>query len=128
MSEKIKGMFGSKTRADEVREWLKKQGAENHAFNGDLEDGIYYVYQGKAMTVDESLSFLFDIVELHRWRARVNKIYYYVTEGGYVFSKSEDAISSDNDRYKVGNYFRTKEEAEKYAEKFRELFKREKEK
>lgn len=37
MSEKIKGIFGSKTRADEVLAWLKSQGAENHEFNGDAE-------------------------------------------------------------------------------------------
>ena len=43
MSEKIKGMYGSETRADEVLEWLESQGAVTCMYNKFSEDIIYYV-------------------------------------------------------------------------------------
>ena len=123
MSEKIKGMFGSKTRADEVLAWLKSQGAKTSLYDGSLEQCIYYVDQEHIKIVEKGHSCLFDIVELPRWRAIKAGVYFYINDRGRVDS-TLDTYELDADRYKCGNYFQTKEEAETYVEKFREIFKR----
>lgn len=124
MSEKIKGMYGSETRADEVREWLKSQGAEEHTFKGNFKDVIYFVYQGEARRTTKDYSMLFDIVELPRWRAEKGGEYYFVDFTGEVGFDVDVRETTDNATYEIGNYFQTKEEAEPYAEKFREILKR----
>lgn len=128
MSEKIKGMYGSETRADEVIAWLKSQGAERCLYNGSAEDNIYYVDQGDAKVVNKRHSALFDIVELPRWRAKYAEKYCYVSERGCVKNTTEDFWNEDDERYECGNYFKTQEEADIYAEKFREIFKERREK
>lgn len=122
MSEKIKGMFGSESRADEVLEWLKSQGAKEFMYNGWSENTIYYVDKGIVKVVDKSHSVLFDIVELPRWRAKEGEIYYYVNIPGCVSSTTDERGSCDESYYVCGNYFKTREEAEKVAGKIREIF------
>lgn len=123
MSEKLKGMFGSRSRFDEVLEWLKSQGAEECEFGGHSESSIYYVDNGEVKMVDEIHSILFDIVELPRWRAGYDVKYYFVTEYGEACCSSDIKAALDNDRYNCGNYFKTREEAEVVAKKVREIFK-----
>lgn len=124
MSEKIKGMFGSKTRANEVLEWLKSQGAGRYPYIvGSVESNIYYVDQGEVRMVDRKHSVLFDIVELPRWRAESCAIYYYASDSGSVMQTRDTGHFADDDRYRLGNYFKTVEEAKPYAEKIREIFK-----
>lgn len=77
--------------------------------------------------VGERLAVLFDIVELPRWRAISAGLYFYVSDRGCVGS-TFDADSIDQERFECGNYFKTKEEAELYAEKISELFKERREK
>lgn len=122
MSEKIKGMFGSETRASEVREWLESQGAENHQFYGNEENTIYYVYQGHVKVAYKDFYILFDIVELPRWRAKEGKRYYYASDWGFAESTIDDMDEIDNERYKCGNYFETEEEARPFAKKIREIW------
>lgn len=128
MSEKIKGIFGSEKRADEVKEWLKNQGAINFKdiYDASSEHSIYYVEQGNVKVINERYSVLFDIVELPRWRAKYDERYYYVSDSGHIKEGREKEILSwceDDERYECGNYFKTKEEAKKYTEKFLEIFK-----
>lgn len=124
MSEKIKGMFGSETRADEVLEWLKSQGAKVFEHEGNVEGFIYYVDKGQVKVVNNVHSVLFDIVELPRWRAEYDGRYYYMSDGGRVCSSIDRRYEDDNERYKVKNYFKTREEVEPYVEKFCKIFKR----
>lgn len=127
MSEKIKGMLGSKTRANEVLKWLKSQGANEHTYKGNDENSIYFVYRGLVKIIDIKYSFLLDIVELPRWRAKKGKTYFYVSIGGGIFPNSsfEESDEVDNKRFESGNYFKTREEAEAVAKKVREIFKAE---
>lgn len=127
MSEKIKGMFGSETRADEVLEWLKSQGAEEHAFSEVSEEDIYFVDQGQVKIVSKEHAVLFDIVELPRWRAKEGELYYFMSDYGECCNTYDMNTSFDNERHKIGNYFRTAEEMEPYKKKFREVFKEKKE-
>ena len=120
---KIKGIFGSKTRADEVLEWLKSQGAVKCGYTGDSEINIYYVDNGEVKLVDEIHSILFDIVELPRWRAEKDEKYYYVSDTVSISATEDSRWGRDDKRYEIGNYFKTKEEAESYAEKICEIFK-----
>lgn len=124
MSEKLKGMYGSRARFDEVLEWLKSQGAEECEFGGHSESSIYYVDDGEVKMVDEIHSILFDIVELpRRWRAKYDEEYYFVSDRGETCCSSDIREALDNDRYNLGNYFKTPEEAGVVAKKVREIFK-----
>ena len=57
-----------------------------------------------------------------RWRAEDGELYYYVNMYGNVEPFTERKEWSDDKSYNSGNYFRTKEEAEAAAVKWRELF------
>ena len=48
-----------------------------------------------------------------RWRAEQKKGYYYVHSSGFVDETMECYNNIDNQRYDLGNYFKTKEEAQK---------------
>ena len=48
-----------------------------------------------------------------RWRAEQNKGYFYVYSNGFVDETMERYNSMDNQRYELGNYFQTEEEAQK---------------
>ena len=92
-------------------------------YNRLSDDIIYYVNEGRVRAVGDEHAVLFDIVELPRWRAIKGKTYYFVNSCGNWDMWIEKGESVDNCRYRVGNYFKTREEAEIYAEKFREIFK-----
>lgn len=47
-----------------------------------------------------------------RWRAEVSEIYYYLGTDGQIYSTGENSGGFDERTYKVGNYFKTEEEAE----------------
>lgn len=123
MSEKLKGMYGSRARFNEVLEWLRSQGAIECEFGGHSESSIYYVDQGEVKIVDGIHSVLFDIVELPKWRAELGGRFYFINYIGKVDFDTDLRGYADNGAYEIGNYFRTKEEAEKYIEKFHEIFK-----
>lgn len=129
MSNKVKGIFGSKTRADEVLQWLIAQGAEPASvklLGGDTCNTIYYVNKQKQATwVNAIHSELFDIVELPRWRAEKGERYFFVSTGEGISASSscEDSDEVDYERFESGNYFKTLKEAEAVAKKVREIFK-----
>ena len=124
MSEKIKGVYGSETRADEVMKWLENQGIKEFQYRGCSENTIYYVDKGIVKAVDKDHSILFNIVELPKWRAKLGGRYYFINYLGKVDFDTDLRGSVDDSAYEIGNYFQTKEEAEKYTEKFLEIFKK----
>ena len=67
--------------------------------------------------IDLFLDKIFGINEKYgipkRWRAKVKEGYYYVYSNGFVDEKMECYSNIDNDRYELGNYFQTEEEAQK---------------
>ena len=58
-----------------------------------------------------------------RWRADKNEEYYYVRADAEVEPDLENGWSGDNTCYSIGNYFKTREAAERVAEQIREIFK-----
>lgn len=47
-----------------------------------------------------------------RWRGEKNDVYYSITGDGKIVDARENVYTCDNDFYQIGNYFKTKEEAE----------------
>ena len=47
-----------------------------------------------------------------RWRAEKDEIYWFVCGDTVILNLTEKDWEGDNDRYSIGNYFKTKEEAE----------------
>lgn len=65
-------------------------------------------------------------IEDMRWRAGIGKVYYYIMYGDYdsvIASTYDMRICQDERRYNIGNYFKTREAADKVAEQIREILK-----
>ena len=62
-------------------------------------------------------------VEKIRWRAKLENSYYFINSSGNAHEDDEDFTKIDSDRFEIGNYFQTKEEAQEYANKFKEPLK-----
>lgn len=63
------------------------------------------------------------IEDLPRWRALYGDNYYSISSMLTVDPQTEIGFSTDDKHYNAGNYFKTKEAAEKVAEQIREIFK-----
>lgn len=63
------------------------------------------------------------IEDLPRWRAKEEKTYYYIAVDAEVKDDLESGCIVNDACYSVGNYFKTREAAEKVAEQIREIFK-----
>ena len=48
-----------------------------------------------------------------RWRAEDFKNYYYINNASDICDSTEEKCDIDNERYELGNYFQTEEEAQK---------------
>ena len=63
------------------------------------------------------------IEDLPRWRAQRDEVYYFVDADCSVADIKEKYSGADKIMYEVGNYFRTREAAEKVASQIRDIFK-----
>ena len=63
------------------------------------------------------------IEDLPRWRTDYNKTYLYISSQCSIIDEKECGAFIDESRYNIGNYFRTREAAEKVAEQIRDIFK-----
>lgn len=63
------------------------------------------------------------VEKLPRWRADLGGNYYYIDTCANVNDDSESFNKVDDERHLHGNYFKTKEAAERVAEQIREIFK-----
>ena len=63
------------------------------------------------------------IEDLPRWRAKYDFPYYYVSTMCTIEETRELLVDVDSNFYKKGNYFRTREAAEKVASQIRDIFK-----
>ena len=57
------------------------------------------------------------------WRAKYKHKYWIIQNDGYVVEEEELQDEVDEKRYNIGNYFRTKEEAQVMADCFRAMLK-----
>lgn len=62
-------------------------------------------------------------LEKKLWRAKNNGTYYYLGENSYVKSDDEKGYGFQSIRYENGNYFKTEQEAQEYADKIKDLLK-----
>lgn len=80
-------------------------GKDNKAIvvsKNELEDIIY-----KVKLVNEKYGVI------KRWRARKREYYYHINNNFCIYETLECYTKDDNKRYELGNYFQTKEEAQK---------------
>ncbi len=63
------------------------------------------------------------IEDLPRWRACCGADYYYINQIGSIRADNEARVECDDILYESGNYFKTREAAEKVAKQIREIFK-----
>ena len=62
------------------------------------------------------------IEDLPKWRADMNGAYFYISSACNIIKEKECYCYADEERYNVGNYFKTKEAAEKVAKKIQDIF------
>lgn len=91
----------------------------------------------RGLATEEEKQRLFDVLTKngYKWNAEEKKIekalpralkggkYFHISSISQIVVFFEEGVSIDNQLYEAGNYFLTKEEAEKYAIKFREMLK-----
>nr|DAJ81262.1 MAG TPA: hypothetical protein [Caudoviricetes sp.] len=63
-------------------------------------------------------------VEKIRWRAEDGKEYYYVDNQEIIIVDKEDGHWADENRYRIGNYFHTREQAEEAARRVKETLRK----
>ena len=74
--------------------------------------------EGKRWNADKKC-----IEDLPRWRAKKEETYYFVIIDVEVMDNIEYGYSVDDACYSAGNYFKTREAAERVAGQIREIFK-----
>lgn len=124
MSEKLKGMIGSKTRGDEVKRWLISQGAINYdSTTCEYPGMIYYVRpNGNINTLPvDNCEELFEIVNLPRWRGEYGDSYYYLNGEFEILSTFDHRDPINKKHFTNGNYFRTREDAEAKKEQILQI-------
>lgn len=62
------------------------------------------------------------VIEVNRlWRARLGELYFFINSNGELYPEKELNNKIDNMRWKIGNYFSTENEAQKYADEFKRI-------
>ena len=61
------------------------------------------------------------IEDLQRWRAEYDECYYFIDSELNVSYQPDVRCKTDNNRHEAGNYFKTKEAAERVASQIREI-------
>jgi hypothetical protein len=90
------------------------------------EDGEYYkeligAELLKAFCIPDVAVFIYE--EVKPWRAEVNGHYYYVDFDIKVEGGTDYYMASDDEFFESGNYFKTAEQAQLMADKFKQLLK-----
>lgn len=85
---------------------------------GNLDDCVNVCTDKEKTIIEEKVK---DINEKYGkpkcWRAERNGGYYYINDYGIIYFITDDYASEDNERYALGNYFQTREQAEKALER-----------
>lgn len=63
-------------------------------------------------------------LEDYFWKPGMKQLYYYITSSAEITNTTNDGCIIDKDMIDIGNCFQTATEAEKYLDKFKEVFKR----
>ena len=103
---------------DRINNWLyilgKNKGKDNNIIV--VSDEEKEIIEDKVKRINENYG-----VE-KRWRAEENKTYYFISESNFYIDDDYDVRDKiDDERYKIGNYFRTKELAKKKIKEIKEI-------
>ena len=103
---------------DRINNWLyilgKNKGKDNNIIV--VSDEEKEIIEDKVKRINEKYG-----VE-KRWRAEENKTYYFISASNFYIDDDYDIRDKiDDERYKLGNYFRTKELAENKVKEIKEL-------
>lgn len=94
----------------------------------DLEERIIWLYDDIYLSdndiycyCEETINKIKEFVDyvneeygiLKRWRAKAQDKFYFIDSDGYIDAKLDFMLKEDENKYKLGNYFKTEEEAEK---------------
>lgn len=101
------------------------------ALNGDDDTGYRYASEEEKQRPFDALARkgkrwnpkTKQIEDLPRWRAKRRRLYYFIAMDSIAIHAEETFNEVDNHRYNFGNYFKTREAAEKVAKQVREIFK-----
>lgn len=102
-----------------------------------LDSFFGYNYEIRGLATEEEKQRLFEVLSQngYKWNAEEKKIekvlpralkggkYFHISRTFQIIEFIEEHTSIDNSLYESRNYFLAKEEAEKYAGKFKEMFK-----
>ena len=134
MNQKFEAYYVVGTRSGKgvlyALESLGYKNTEQWTGEGRLGDTIYYTKPDMSIGMVESdtnydlYQYIKDTaIELKpkTWKAT----YYYVDTTLVVNETTDEGYSSDRERYDVGNYFEFRDEAQAFADKLKELFRKE---
>lgn len=115
---KIKVSSNYNIEYDRINNWLyilgKNKGKDNNIIV--VSDEEKEIIEDKVKRINENYS-----VE-KGWRAEENKTYYFISASNFYIDDDYDIRDKiDDERYKIGNYFRTKELAKKKIKEIKEL-------
>ena len=105
-----KGKSMNKELYKDIQDFLEAEGTTN------LSERVEALLSAIADTVNPK-----EETSYKRWRDEVNDRYYFLDDGGDVYSNYESIEEIDCFRYNIGNYFKTREEAESYKARLIEL-------
>lgn len=122
-------VHGTKSGKGVIEALIAHGGINNCDYKGNCETNIYYISPDTNFIcgINEYSQFAPYImataeeVKPVRWRAARDRAYYTIESTMTVIESTEYGDKYDDARYKCGNYFRTKEEAEKVLEKIKKI-------
>lgn len=120
MNETFKPFEQVLVRGNDTEEWVC--GIYSHydsVLNSHCVMGVFY---NECIPYEDNKALLGtkDSPQPKRWRANRGEYYWYI-DSFEVCLGQEDDVSYNDKRYNIGNYFRSREEAEEMAVKFRAL-------
>lgn len=132
MSKKYKPVYVQGTlKGEGVIEALKAyNGINRNGLNGVNDGDIYYidpedhtiVCVSKHSSIGRYIIATGEEIAPLRWRAKKDGTYFMISASLVVLEIIDDRTLVDSNMYKSGNYFKTKEEAEKVLKKIRVYF------
>lgn len=98
-------------------EYFKNSNANIMRLNfGFIIDDRYLINDSEKEKLEKSIKFINERYGItKRWRADKYKYYHFLGNVFEICESTEMGFVEDIERYRDGNYFRTKEEAEEYA-------------
>lgn len=116
---RIRKTSGSRAKVIELAKQIRDlPWSEEYVEDEEMNNENYIVINGKkAELTEEQLKQLgIEVGKDKRWRAEESVLYYFTADTGKIGMSREYLMDVDNIRYDTHNYFKTKEEAKKYAE------------